>query len=54
MGITPSFANAHRGQQAPPHTTYPEGQADADVTAQVDANMVASIPKILIARMPLS
>jgi hypothetical protein len=44
--------NAHfAGQQAPPHTTYPRGQADAEVAAKVAANIVARIPKILIVRM---
>jgi hypothetical protein len=48
-------AENHRaGQQAPPHTTYPAGQADAGVTDNIVANIIASIPKILIVRMPLS
>ena len=44
--------NTHRpGQQAPPHTLYPPGQADADVATHVAARIVASIPSILIVRM---
>ena len=44
--------NAHRpGQQAPPHTLYPAGQADTDVATHVAARIVASIPRILIVRM---
>jgi hypothetical protein len=34
--------------------TYPAGQADTGVTTQVAANIVASIPKIMIVRMRLS
>jgi hypothetical protein len=43
-----------RGQQAFPHGKYPLGQADADVTTQIVANIATSIPRTLMVRMTLS